>query len=115
MTTETTRHTAERWEVEDGNVYDRAITTRYTVEVNGEMRTGRDGLVAIVYDAMKTGRAPVIAAAPEMALALDATARLWHYDHAGIPGSPCYNVAFSHCDGLQCATNRALLRRIDGG
>ena len=55
-----------------------------------------------------------IAAAPEMALALDATARLWHYDHAAIPGSPCHNLPFSRCETLQCATNRALLRRIEG-
>ena len=54
-------------------------------------------------------------AAPELLAALDETARLWHYNHAAQPGSPCYNLGFSQCEGLRCATNRAAIRKATGG
>jgi len=46
-------------------------------------------------------------------LMLDQTARLWHYDHAVRPGSPCYNLPFSRCEGYQCASNRAALAGVE--
>src|SRR3990167_6819869 len=57
----------------------------------------------------------LMAAAPELLAALDETARLWHYNHADQPGSPCYNLGFSLCEGLRCATNRAAIRKATGG
>lgn len=110
MTTETTKHT-EEWEVEDGNIYERAITKRYTVEVNGEMLAGRHGLVAIVYErreepATNGSRARLIAAAPEMAELLRRIGR----------PEAVFTADDAH-DQLEvlAATARALLRRIDEG
>lgn len=109
MTTETTRDTADEWEVENGHVYDRAVTTRYTVEVNGERREGRNGLVALVYElhgehATNGGRARLIAAAPEMARLLGVLACVG--DNDGVLATVYRS---------DCAAARALLRRIYGG
>ena len=38
---------------------------------------------------------------------------MWHYDHAVRPGSPCYNLPFSRCEGYQCASNRAALAGVE--
>ena len=62
----------ERWEVENGNVYDSAITEHVMVDVNGEKRDHRLGLVALVYERSYPSdtHARLIAAAPEMLAAL---------------------------------------------
>lgn len=59
--------------------------------------------------------ARVCVQAQAMRTALEETAKLWHYDNAAQPGSPCYKLGFSRCEGLRCGTNRAILAATERG